>query len=139
MKKLAILALLLIAPYAPAFAGELDNEERVKNAQRLAQNLPQTLVVRVSESGSVAVMHSNESLPGGAGMESGAFVEMTASDRMRGELDGDSSSSGWYFYWNNFSYTQPVYFFYGFHFYYQPYHSFHYNNHWYHWYRWRRW
>lgn len=139
MKKiLAVMTFAILATFSAAQGSELDNENVVKNAQRLAQDLPQTLVVRKAVDGSVAVMHSREALAGGQGID-GRFIPVNKTDRMRGELDGDSSSSGWYFYWYNYSYSYPTYNYYGYNYYYQPYYSYQWGNYWYYWYRWSRW
>ncbi len=137
MKLFSVLALALLASLpVVAQAGELDNEDQVKNAQRFAADLPQTLVVRVDAAGKVAVLHSNEKLNAGATVDESKFVEMNATDTMRSELDKDSSSSGWYFYWNYYNYYYPTYYYYGYNYYYQPYYSYYYNNCQYYWYRW---
>lgn len=134
MKKLlSIMALALLASASSAFAGELDSEEQVKNAERLAADLPQTLVVRVNEKdGSVAVLHSKEKLPAGveAKFEDAQFQVVANNTPPQNELDRDSSASGWYFYWNyNYSYNYgfngyPYYYYYGYNYQYSQYYSY---------------
>lgn len=133
MNKL-VLALALLLPVS-AISSELDNEP--KNQERLAQNLPQTLVVRVNTiDGTTSVLHSKEALvPGAADLANATFVEMKATDTMQ-ELDSDSSTSGWYFYWYNYNYAYPAYYYYGYTYYYQPYYSYAWGNYYYYWYRW---
>lgn len=137
MKKI-LMAFAILATFSVAQASELDNEDQVKNAQRFAKDLPQTLVVRVEDNGNVAVMHSKQALIGGQGLD-GKFTAVKKTDKMRGELDGDSSSSGWFFYWYNYSYSYPTYYYYGYNYSYQSYYSYYYNNSWYYWYRWNNW
>ncbi len=137
MKKI-LMAMAILATFSVAQASELDNEDQVKNAQRFAKDLPQTLVVRVQDNGTVAVMHSNELLAGGQGLD-GKFTVVNKTEKVRGELDGDSSASGWYFYWYNYNYSYPTYYYYGYNYSYQPYYSYYSNYSWYYWYSWRRW
>jgi hypothetical protein len=139
---LLILSFALLAPFTVAHAaGELDNEDQVKNARRFAADLPQTLVVRVNQNdGKVSVLHSDTLLPAGQelGFEGARFTEVKVTEGMRQELDGDSSTSGWYFFWNNYNYYYPTYYYYGYNYYYQPYYSYYnyYQNCNYYWYRW---
>ena len=138
MKILLTLGLLaLVAPQSNA--RELDNETQVKNAQRLAANLPQTLVVKEDANGTISVFHSASNLKPGAesSLDDSLFVNMKATDSMS-ELDRDSSTSGWYFYWNRNNYWYPTYYYYGYRYYYQPYYSYYnyYNNCSYRWYGW---
>lgn len=137
MKLFSVLALAfaLLATAPLAQASELDNEDQVKNAQRFAAGLPQTLVVRKDQAGNVAVFHSKEKLEAGALLDDSKFVSMKPTDKMN-ELDGDSSKSGWYFYWYNYSYSYPTYYYYGYNYSYQPYYNYYYNNCWYSWYSW---
>lgn len=136
MKKLfSVMALALLASVSVAQANELDNE--VKNAQRFAAELPQTVVVRTDAAGVVSVMHSKDLLPGApAELADANFFTVAANDRVKGELDGDSSTSGWYFYWNYYNYSYPSFYYYSYNFYYQPYYSYSYNNCYYTYYRW---
>jgi hypothetical protein len=138
MKKwISLLAFALVfAAATVAQASELDNEDAVKNAQRLAKNLPQTLVVRKDAMGNVSVLHSKDLLQEGASIDESKFIDLKDADGRR-ELDGDSSSSGWYFYWNyNYNYYYPTYYYGNYYYYYQQYYSYSYNNNWYYWYRW---
>ena len=140
MKKLfAIMALALLVPAFTVHASELDNENKIKNAKRLAANLPQTLVVKKDlTTGVVSVFHSADLLKEGTPvqLDDSKFVPMKATDSMRQELDQDSSTSGWYYYWYNYSYSYPTYNYYGYNYYYQPYYNYSYNNCNYYWYRW---
>jgi hypothetical protein len=135
--KLILAILALVLPVIPAQAeGELDNEDQITNQRRMAENLPQTLVVRVNKiDGSVAVLHSKEALSEATDLSAAKFVEMKNTDAMN-ELDGDSSASGWYFYWYNYNYAYPTYNYYGYQYYYQNYYSYAYANYYYYWYRW---
>lgn len=138
MKLLTVLALAVLA-LPVAQASELDNENQVKNAQRYAADLPQTVVVREDAQGNVAVYHSAEKLLGGlkSHIDDSKFVPVKKAGK---ELDGDSSKSGWYFYWYNYSYSYPTYYYYGYNYYYQPYYNFYYNNYTYYYYSWNyRW
>lgn len=135
MKVLLLLALTL-APFTAFAGGELDNE--TKNAKRIAaQYLPQTLVVKVDAAGAVSVLHSNDALVAGANtlLDDSKFIPMKNTDSMK-ELDKDSSTSGWYFWWYNQSYNYPAYNYYGYSYYYQPYYNYSYNGCNYYWYRW---
>ena len=135
MKVLLLLALTL-APFMAMASGELDNE--TKNAQRMAQNLPQTLVVKVDAAGAVSVLHSKLEIAAGdvSVLDNANFVPMKNTDSMK-ELDKDSSTSGWYFWWYNYSYSYPVYNYYGYSYYYQPYYNYSSDGCDYYWYRWR--
>lgn len=137
MKKLfSILTLAFLATFSVAQASELDNENEVKNQQRFAADLPQTLVVRVAQDGTRAVMHSNELLSKDVKVDGAKFVEMKATDRMGSELDKDSSTSGWFFYWTNYSWYYPTYAYYGYNYYYQPYYNYYAYGYSYYYYRW---
>lgn len=140
MKKLfAILALALLVPVISAKAGELDNENQIKNAKRFAADLPQTLVVKKDvATGAVSVLHSATLLEAGAPvqLDDSKFIPMKATDSMKQELDKDSSASGWYYYWYNYSYAYPTYYYYGFNYYYQPYYNYYWGGCNYYWYRW---
>ncbi len=136
---LAICALLSASPPAHA-TDELDRETRIKNAKRLlAENLPKAVVVRVeNERENIAVLHSSNSLAP-ENLESvlkGEFEPMKASEMIFGELDRDSSSNSWYFYFWNSQPWLPAFYYYGFNFYYRPYYSYYAQPYWYHWYRW---
>jgi hypothetical protein len=137
---LVALMLSLLIPASPVQANELDREDQIKNAERHAADLPQTLIVRKNKlDGSVAVHHSLRKL---APETSSApkhlkYVPMKATDRVRNELGGDSSKSGWFFYWYAYSYYQPAYYYFGYNYYYQPYYTFHYQKYVYTYYWWR--
>lgn len=136
-----MLTLLMLALAIPAFASELDNEKDVINAEQraLAQNLPASLVVRVSESdGSVSVLHSTNAIPAGdiSVINSTEFQAVGANQKLPSELDRDSSTSGWYFYWYNYNYAYPTYYYYGYNYYYQPYYNYYWAGYYYYWYRW---
>lgn len=129
MKLFSVIAFAFLATFSVAQANELDNENQVKNVQRLAAGIPQTLVVRTDANGQVAVLHSAEKLEAGAQLDDSKFVPMKANQKMaKSELDNDSSKSGWYFYWYNYSYSYPTYYYYGYSYYYQPYYNYYYNN-----------
>ena len=138
-KFLMILTLAVAAPLA--FANELDQD--VSNQQRMAKDLPRTLVVRVNDkTGEVAVLHSEKVLAQEAklNLDDAKFVSVN-SQGMRSELDRDSSTSGWYFYWYNYSYYSnyyyyPAYYYGGYNYYYRPYYNYYWNNCNYYWYRW---
>jgi hypothetical protein len=140
MKKLISLMALALVFAAATVAhanGELDNEEQIKNAQRMAKDLPQTLVVKKDALGNVSVLHSKELLADGAQIDESKFIDLKNADGKRGELDGDSSASGWYFYWNYYyNYSYPTYYYGNYYYNYQPYYNYYYNNCWYSWYRW---
>lgn len=137
MKLLSVLALAVLA-LPVAHASELDNENQVKNAQRFAADLPQTVVVREDASGNVAVLHSAEKLTAEAQIDESKFVPVKKAGK---ELDADSSKSGWYFYWYSYNYSYyPAYYYSGYNYYYQPYYNYSYNNYTYYYYRWNyRW
>jgi hypothetical protein len=149
MKKfLSILALALVASVSaaisPVHANELDNEDQVKNAQRFAADLPQTVVVKKSADGTVSVLQSKELIQAGVKLPATAqFAAIDASGNVRKELDGDSSTGNWFFYFNNFNnfnygynYFYPTYNYFGYNYFYQPYYNYSWNNSWYSYYRW---
>lgn len=136
-----ILSLAALAP--SAFASELDQEGSVTNVeqQRLAANLPATIVVRVDQRDqSVAVLHSQAALPVGIDAkvlaEDSNFSPMSVDQTVRGELDRDSSASSWYFSFNNYNCYAPTYYYYGYYYRYQPYYKYTYNYFHYYFYRW---
>lgn len=141
MKKMfALLVLAAVASVSGAYASELDNEKNITNAQRYAADLPQTVVVRKGDDGSVAVFQSMEKLGKDARIDDSKFVKTDMKATNRGELDGDSSTSGWYFYWYSWGFNYyPSYYYYGYNYYYQPYYSYYYNNYWYYGYQWNYW
>lgn len=141
MKMFSVMALALMASVSVANASELDND--VSNAQRFAAELPQTVVVKKDAAGQVSVMHSASLLEAApAALPDANFVTVGEKDRVKGELDGDSSSSGWYFYWNYYNYSYPSYYYYNYtysysyQYTYQPYYNYYYNNCYYTYYRW---
>lgn len=140
MKKyLSILALALMASVSVAQGSELDNEDQIKNAQRFASDLPQTVVVKKAADGTTSVLLSNELLAKGTqNLDESKFVAMASNQKIRGELDGDSSSGNWFFYWNNYSYSYPTFNYWGYNYYYQPYYNYYnaYNYSTYYFYRW---
>jgi len=120
------IVLSLLVPTFPARANELDHEDQVRNAQRHALDLPQTLVVRKNKlDGSVAVYHSARKLAPESAVSPRNFkyIPMKSTDRLRNELDRDSSKSGWFFYWYAYSYYQPAYYYFGYNYYYHPYYT----------------
>jgi hypothetical protein len=129
MKKLlSILALALLASASTVQAGELDNEGQISNAKAHALDLPQTVVVRKDADGTVSVLHSTELLPAGpVKFDDSKFVKMASNAKMKGELDGDSSSGNWFFYWGNNNYFYPTFNYWGYNYNYQPYYNY-YNN-----------
>jgi hypothetical protein len=142
MKKTLLFALMALACTAiSSFAGELDNESGVVNAQQrsLAGDLPATIVVRVNkDDNSVAVLHSKDviSKENAASVVNASFVAMKTTDTQKSELDKDSSKSGWYFYFNYYNYYNPCYSYSGYNYYYQAYNSYNYGNYNYYYYRW---
>lgn len=128
---------LLLMPTQFAFSNELDRD--LKNQQRLAQDLPQTLIVRINNiSGDVAILNSNERLSTDARPDDSAFVTLKSTDTLRSELDRDSSTSGWFFFWGHHSYRYPTYRYWGYNYYYHPYYNYYnpYSNCYYYWYSW---
>lgn len=129
--KAILLALMLGAmmPVSSIWANELDHENQVKNARRHAVDLPQSLIVRTNKlDGSVAVHHSMRRIApeASASPKNFKYVPMKSTDRVRNELDKDSSKSGWYFYWYAYSYFQPAYYYFNYNYYYQPYYTVYY-------------
>lgn len=140
--KFVLFALILglAAPASNGMASELDHEDQVKNAQRHAADLPQTLIVRKNKlDGSVAVHHSLRRLApeASASPKNLKYRPMKSTDRVRNELDGDSSRSGWFFYWYAYSYYQPAYYYFGYNYYYRPYYTVYYYPYTYTYYWWR--
>lgn len=126
---LLALFLSLLLPAPSIQANELDHEDQIKNAQKHSADLPQTLIVRKSKlDGSVAVHHSMRRLApqSSASPKNFKYVPMKSTDRVRNELDRDSSKSGWYFYWYAYSFYQPAYYYWGYNYYYQPYYTVYY-------------
>ncbi|MGZ3712683.1 MAG: hypothetical protein ACXVBE_13045 [Bdellovibrionota bacterium] len=126
---LYVLMLSLTGYVSGARAHELDNESEVKNRQRISRDLPQTLVVRKDHQGHVSVMHARGHIAKGPQQFDPKAFRQVANSKPPRELDRDSSSSGWYFWWNT-GYTQsyPTYYYYGYsygytsyYYYYNPY------------------
>ncbi len=97
-----LLALLMVSSPIWSNAGELDNEKQVVNQIESAKNLPRTVVVRVNKNtNEVQVMHSGQALaPAAATVKSfngQNFTPVLPNQKVRNELDRDSSSSSWFF------------------------------------------
>lgn len=142
----SLMLLFFVSSGVPtAHAGELDDETDVTNRQvELAQDLPQTLVVRVSEDESeTAVLHMDEALPADASIQETIakleFTRITPGAASAHELDQDGSRSSWYFYFNYWNYRWPTYSYYGYHYSYQNYYWYRWGGYSYYFYRWRRW
>ena len=123
-----------------AFAGELDNEQGTINQEQrnLSADLPSSVVVRVdSRDNSLAVLQSKDfiSQDKAANVTSADFQAVKSTDR--GELDQNSSTSGWYFYFNN-HWNCPSYYYGGYNYYYQPYYAYTYGYYSYYYYWWNR-
>lgn len=150
MRSLILLTGLLTASLIFAVqvsAGELDNEKAVTNQQiGFAKNLPGTVVVRIKDGAQFAeVLHANDKLAGDSSshavVEKSSFLAMTATQKISGhavgELDQDSSTSSWYFYFNNYNYYCPTYYYYGYTYSYSAYYSYYYAGYSYYYYGWR--
>ena len=138
---LAVIALQLMNTSYAATGGELDNENGVVNAEQrnLAANLPATVVVRVdTRDNTVSVLQSKEVIgkDQAASVVSASFQPMQASEKL--ELDQNSSTSGWYFYFNYYNYSYPSYYYYGYNYSYQPYYTYNYGYYNYYYYWWRQ-
>ena len=125
---------LTVAKATPAFAGELDNEASVTNQAALAKDLPATLVVRINKTtNAVEVMNTKNILKkesiNPAQMAAKTFVPMNGKEKISGtELDGDSSSSSWYFGFPSFNFFSPSYYYGGYNYGYTPYYNYGYGN-----------
>lgn len=134
---LGTLSLLLFSFYAGAARADNELDREVVNHDSLAKDLPATVVVRIDERNrSVAVFHSEVELGKNAILDDSRFVPVKNSEVIKGELDDDSSTPGWYFYWYNYSFFHPTYYYAGFNFHYRPYHGYYWNHCNYFWYRW---
>ncbi len=125
-----------------AHANELDNEAQVTNETKaLSKELPQTLVIRSNPAtGEVQVMHTDSRLAADmsatVAVANSAFLKTDLSQSQTGaELDRDSSSSSWYFCWNN-GYNYPYYGYGGYNFAYNYYYGYNYSGWNYSYYRW---
>ncbi|MCM2281446.1 MAG: hypothetical protein NDI61_06325 [Bdellovibrionaceae bacterium] len=140
---LSVLSFMVLTSVASA-ASELDHEASVTNEQvRLAKELPTTVVVRTHlATGRVDILHVSDSLPGTSETQANvvnrnsAFEPITSQERVRGELDENSSTSSWYFYFYNSSYAHPTYTYYGYTYRYFPYYNFWWGGYSYSYYRW---
>lgn len=146
--KFALIALAVSALPAMSFANELDSPVPVSADQKaLAAQLPGTVVVRVNtQDQSVAVLHSDALIPGSTAsqttVENANFVPMQTNGTQvgkSGELDRDSSTNSWFFYFNNYNWCYPTYYYGGYTYNYYNYYNFNYGyyNYYYYWYRWR--
>lgn len=123
---------------APTWANELDNEQGVINQQKLAKDLPATVVVRVNEkTGKTEVLQTSEKITASVNGQkaitalSSQFVAIEEGSRLpitpNGELDRDTSRSAWYLYFNwgyNSWWGQPSYYYYGDNYNYYPYYNY---------------
>ena len=135
MRRFLVLCTMLCIPLSSVWANELDRD--ILNQQRLAKDLPKTLVVRVEKTtGAVSVLHSRLALSTSEAPADDKFVPMKTTDIMKHELDMDSSTSGCFFYWWNSSYYYPAYNYGGYNYFYQPYYSYNWGNYYYSWYSW---
>jgi hypothetical protein len=128
---------------ASAFAaGELDNEAAVTNEQiQLAKDLPATLVMRVNDkTKEVSVLHMDAKLEATeaskALLANAQFKAVDVKSGVRGELDQDSSSSSWYFCFNNYNWSYPTYYYYGYNYNYSSYYNYSYGGYSWYYYRW---
>lgn len=122
-----------------AQAREIDNEKTVTTEQiQLGRDLPKTLVVRVKAgTNETAVMHANSALAADESSKSmvstSSFIKLDSKGRMMGELDRDSSSSSWYFWYGGY---YPRYYYYGYNYSYYNYYSYYYGGYNYYYYGW---
>ncbi|MDR3608190.1 MAG: hypothetical protein P4M08_12535 [Oligoflexia bacterium] len=129
---------------AQAFSGELDNEGQATNVEQrsLAADLPATVVVRVAkDTHEVSVLQAKAALAATPASVSqvadSAFLKVASTDQIAGsELDHDSSTNSWFFYFNNCSYWNPSFYYGGYNFYYYNYFYYSYGFYNYYFYRW---
>jgi hypothetical protein len=128
MKKLMLSLMLGMSLFAlHGFAGELDDEGRVINAQNPAHG---TVVVRVdTRDNSAAVLNVDHGLSSkeeavNVTKKSSAFKALK-NDKVRSELDQDGGASSWYFYNPGYNWYNSSYCYYGN--YYRPYYYYSYN------------
>jgi len=127
------------------FAGELDNEPVNVAMKAHAKDLPGTVVVRTDAEGNVSVYHSKEVLDKSDEAREmilkAGFINIKKNEIMEGkvvasnELDNDSSTGSWYFYYGYY----PCYNYYGFNYGYTPYYSWNYGYYNYNYYGWGGW
>lgn len=139
LRTLALVVMASLVGFS-AQAREIDNEKTISTEQvQLGQALPKTVVVRVKAgTNETEVLHAATAIPNNetskALVSSSSFVKMDKSGKMSGELDRDSSSSSWYFYYGYGYY--PYYGYYGYNYYYRPYYSYYYSGYYYSYYGW---
>lgn len=115
---------------------ELDRVAAPASQAVLAAELPQSVVIRIDKNdpSKREVMHSDTFIPAGQELTSGQFTKMAATDKATGqgkvsELNRDSSTSSWRFYWYpttsySSSWYYPTYSYYGYNYSYAPYYGY---------------
>jgi hypothetical protein len=141
LKRLSVLLLAFTA--TTASAGELDNEKAITADQIAhATQLPATVVVRVNDATKeVAVLHAKTKLATDdqaltSVIASGEFQKINVNATTRGELDRESSTSSWYFWFNYANWYYPTYYYWGYSYPYTNYYWYNTNGYSYYWYRW---
>lgn len=139
----SLLVIILTALIGPmAYAGLKDDKTVSQEQKQLAQNLPATVVVRVhDQTKKIQVRPTKEALPANQQavqqIADQDFRDMQASDRVSGEeLDRDSSTSSWFFYFYNWNPYLPTFYYGGYNFNYAPYYTYNYAPFTYYFYRW---
>ncbi len=145
---LGTLALTTLINHARADGGELDHEGSVTNVDKKAAGaaLPATIVVRTDTTNNTrAIIHTDNVLPADASshalLNDAAFISVSATDRLAGqpknELDRDSSTNSWFFYFDQCNWYRPAFYYYGYNYFYTPYYSYNYGTYAYsyYWYR----
>lgn len=142
-----ILSSVLVAAFAltigfSAQSSELDNEASITNHQiQLSKDLPATVVVRVNAAtDEIEVLHSEDELAADPSsletLRDAEFVKIDKNAKIAGELDRDSSSSSWYFWFNYSNWYYPTYSYYGYNYGYTPYYSYNWGGYNYYYCRW---
>lgn len=115
---------------------ELDRGTAPASQAVLAAELPPTVVIRIDKNdpSKREVLHSNTQLAAGTQLSSAQFTQMAETDTATGqgrvsELNRDSSTSSWRFYWypsssSAYNWYYPTYSYYGYNYGYTPYYGY---------------
>lgn len=156
MKALIVLALAL-ASQAGFAANELDQESNVTNIAARAQDLPQTVVIRVNnKTGEKEIVEMKTALSekelSAQEMEKLAFKKFEVDEKYASatlnEVDRDAARESWYYYvgyypygygyaYNPYAYSYyyPTYYYGGYYYPYSAYYGYNYYNYSYYYYR----
>lgn len=96
---------------------------------------PRTVIVRVEKATGAVSMAQTDDLIESNAANSVVSKEYKPAQKLD-ELDRDSSTSGWYYYYGAYQWAAPTYYYYGSYYTYTPYYFYEYSFYYYYFYRW---